>query len=226
MSKQLTTKILLLFTVFILVLLTGCGKKDASETSSAPSSLSSLSSSASQSTSDVSGSAPASGDTSGTAPASVPAPQPIMMSGTFLHVDSIRYTMERSPKIEFKDDGSFIMMLNTGEVLAQLTGTYERIGTNITLTIKERETTDYLGSDIETLPFSVLEETHLLYSGPPVGMIRQDDQFTKDGLPPMEITPPAPPADTSQVASAVSGAASGTTPPQPASAPTSAPASA
>lgn len=187
----------------------GCGKSEAGSSSSASvsGSGSDISLSVSQSASaNASGSGSgASGSGSGAASAvSSQAPAPVPMQGSFINLDENRYPNERAPLLELNTDGTFSLRLNIGDGLAAITGTYQRLGTALTLTILQQDTHDYLGADITTLTFSALSEDHLSYTGEPLGMARAKDQFTRDGIPPMSEPEPVV---ASAPASAISGEA-------------------
>ncbi len=172
-------RVLLLVLVLAMLLpIAACGKKeDASSVASE---------SASESTS---ASLPSSGSVSAP-PASSVAPVPETMKGTFIAIDELRYEDKNAPQFELSEDGTFTMKVNTGEGGdAGFTGTYTLSGTNLVLTVVERQGEDFLGQRITSMPFTKLSEDHFRYGGEPLGLTRAGDQFTRNGIPPMDITP-------------------------------------
>lgn len=182
--------ILLVLSAGMLLSMVACGNKEDASSVSSESASSAVSVSLASSTASVSGSVPV--------PSSV-APQPVYMQGVFMALDENRYADENAPRFELFEDGTYTMKVNTGEGgEAGFTGSYSLLGNNLVLTVEERMGEDFLGQRIASLPFTKLSEDHFRYEGQPLGMTRAGDQFTRDGIPPMETPPPAPSQSASQ----------------------------
>ena len=189
----------LLVTIVVLVFATGCGKdKDASSSEVTSEPVSSTGASLS-STSDksISGSAAVSGSNlDGTSMVTTPegdsaisgvvpaAPQEVVLDGIFASYNLERYTNERASKFELSSDGTFVFHLNLGDGrIGVERGTYVASGGTLVLTVTDREMTDYLGEDLDTYTFTMLDNDHFIYTGDSFGMSRTADKFTRDGFP-------------------------------------------
>lgn len=179
-------------TAILLVFMTACGKKDESSASSVesgsslPQSTSQLNASSapeSSSNQPVSGSASSITESTASSSTAEAIPQAVLLEGLFISSDTVRYTRERASRFELFTDGTFIFHLNLGDkAIGTEKGTYTASGGTLVLTVLERELDDYLGENLESHTFTMLDNDHFVYNGDPLGMTRDQDKFTRDGF--------------------------------------------
>lgn len=193
---------LLLSLVLLGALLAACGGDDEDNSGSDVSGVSEAASDASGSE-DASGAEDASGDASAAsgdasaadasgadAPASTPAPQPAAptvagMAGRFVCYNEDRYPDARAPILDLSDKGGFVFTFNTGEgEMDVLTGTFELSGTSMILDVLYKNGEDYLGQDLGSVSFTMIDEYTLDYASGALGLTRQGDRFLRVGAPP------------------------------------------
>lgn len=177
----------------MLAFMTACGKTDESASSgsesgsSMPQSTSQLNaSSVPESSSSPPVADSASGITGVTASGSMAesTSQQVLLEGVFISSDTVRYTRERASRFELFTDGTFIFHLNLGDGRIGIErGTYIASGGTLVLSVAERELDDYLGENLESHTFTMLDNDHFIYIGDPLGMTRDQDKFTRDGYP-------------------------------------------
>ena len=81
------------------------------------------------------------------------------------------------------EDGTFILMFNSLEDIGSVSvsGTIDVKDDIATCTIKERSSTSYLGSDLDSFQLKLINENELRYKGDQQGLVADRDIFTKEG---------------------------------------------
>ena len=98
------------------------------------------------------------------------------MAGSFACAD---FDPQYQPLLTLNTDGSFEFIVNLGEGMGSMKGTYSLDAYSLVLTITDKDFSGFAGDDLTSTTFAIIDNYTLLYTGAPIGLIAADSVFNK-----------------------------------------------